>query len=144
MSLPGASVTERILACAFEVHARMGPGFLESTYRACLEHRLKREGIKVESEVPIAIVFDEITLPTGYRADLIVEDLVLVELKSVDRILSIHISQTLTYLKHAQLDLALLLNFNVQSLKDGIRRFDNRSIRRGRTPPTPPTRSSSL
>jgi GxxExxY protein len=106
---------------------RLGPGLLESTYRSCLQHRLTREGLQVDGEVPISIVFDGVTISGGYRADLVINDQVLVELKSVDRLLPIHISQTLTYLKHSNLQVGLLLNFNVQSLRNGIRRFDNRN-----------------
>lgn len=141
--VPG-HLTERILACAFDVHARMGPGLLESTYKACLARRLDRERLRVDSEVPIHIEFDGITIETAYRADLIVENRVLLELKAVERILPVHISQTLTYVKHAGLDVGLLLNFNVRSLRDGIRRFDNRHRHADATPLTPPTRSSGF
>jgi GxxExxY protein len=103
---------------------------------------MARDGLRVDAEVPIAIAFDGVTIPTAYRADLVVEGRVLVELKSVERLQSIHISQTLTYMKHAGLDVGLLLNFNVRSLKDGIRRFDNRSRVPDSTPPTPRTRFS--
>ena len=119
----GRVLTERILACAFDVHARMGPGLLESTYKACLHHRLSRDGLRVECEAPIAVEFDGAQIGTGYRADMIVEDSVLIELKAVERLLPIHIMQAYTYLKHSNLDVALLLNFNVKSLRDGIRRI---------------------
>jgi GxxExxY protein len=128
------TITQKILESAFDVHSRLGPGLLESTYRACLTHRLSREGLEVKAEVPVPVSFDGLSIPAAYRADLIVEQRVLLELKSIERILSIHISQTLTYLKHADLDVALLLNFNVRSLRDGIRRFDNRGS--GRHPPS--------
>lgn len=120
-------LTERILACAFDVHSRLGPGLLESTYRVCMQHRMSREGLRVEAEVPIAIVFDEVVVAGAYRADLIVEGQVLLELKSVEKLQSIHISQLLTYVKHANLDVGLLLNFNVRHLREGIRRVDGRS-----------------
>jgi GxxExxY protein len=90
----------------------------------------------------VTIAFDGAVIPTAYRADLIVDNRVLVELKSVDRLLPVHVSQTLTYLRHSNLEVALLLNFNVKSLRDGIRRFDNRHLVDAATPPTPPTRSS--
>ena len=91
-----------------------------------MHYQMCHEGLHVECEVPIPISFNGITIPGGYRADLIVERKVLVELKSVERLLSIHIAQTLTYIKHANLEAGLLLNFNVRSLRDGIRRVDNR------------------
>ena len=122
-----ADVTERILACAFDVHARLGAGLLESCYKACLQHRLNREGLHVESEVPIKVVFDGVTIEGAYRADLIVNEKVLLELKSVERLLPIHLSQILTYIKHANVPVGLLLNFNVQRLREGIRRVDNRT-----------------
>jgi GxxExxY protein len=117
-------LTERILACAFDVHTRLGPGLLESTYRTCMVHRLRREGIAVESEVPVKIEFDGIVIGTAYRADLVVEGKVLIELKAVDNLLSVHLAQLRTYLEHSRLPVGLLLNFNVKSLKEGIRRLD--------------------
>ena len=117
-------VTRRILACAFDVHARLGPGLLESTYRTCMEYRLKREGLAVRCEVPIAIDFDGARIATAYRADVIVEGKVLLELKSVEHLRSIHLAQLRTYLEHSRLHVGLLLNFNVQSLKQGIRRIE--------------------
>ena len=119
-------LTECILACAFDVHARLGPGLLESTYRSCLMHRLRKEGLPVDDEVPVSIRFDEIEIGTAYRADLVVARKVLLELKSVERLLEIHCPQTRTYLKHSGLEVALLLNFNVRSLVNGIRRFRRR------------------
>src|SRR5258706_8466303 len=89
-----SELTERILGCAFAIHARLGPGLLESTYKACLLHRLKLEGMEVECEVPIGIEFDGITIDTAYRADLIIEKKVLLELKVAERVLSIHCAQT--------------------------------------------------
>src|SRR3954466_8319313 len=80
-------LTQRILACAFDVHARLGPGLLESAYRSCLVHRLRREGLCVEDEVPICIKFDEIEIRTAYRADVVVARKVLLELKAVERLL---------------------------------------------------------
>jgi GxxExxY protein len=119
-------LTQRILACAFDIHAQLGPGLLEGSYKACMLHRLSRDGLRVEAEVPIGIAFDGVRIETAYRADLVVDGRVLVELKSVERLMSIHIAQTLTYIRHAGLEVGLLLNFNVRSLRDGIRRVDNR------------------
>jgi len=139
-----AHLTERILACAFDVHTRVGPGLLESTYKVCLLHRLAREGLTAEDEVPIAIEFDGQAIGTGYRADVVVEKKVLLELKAVDALLPIHVVQALTYLKHSKLDVALLINFNVQSLRQGIRRLYNPTRPCDRTLLTPFTRSSRL
>ena len=117
-----SELTERILGCAFAIHARLGPGLLESAYKACLLHRLRSDGLQVESEVPISIELDGITIDTAYRADLIVDDKVLLELKATEHLLSIHCAQTRTYLKHSRAEIALLINFNVKSLVEGIRR----------------------
>ena len=117
-------LTEKILACAFAVHAHLGPGLLESTYKTCMVHRLQRQGMRVDTEVPVNIQFDGITIDGAYRADLIVEGKVVLELKAVDRMLSVHSAQARTYLKHSDADVALLINFNVKSLVEGIRRFD--------------------
>lgn len=103
-------------------------GLLESTYRTCLEQelRLKRlKRLRVAAEVPIAICHKGIAVDSSYRADLIVEDLVLLELKAVEKILPVHFMQTLSYLKHANLPIGYLINFNVPTLKSGIRRFAN-------------------
>ena len=116
-------LTRKILACAFEVHRVLGPGLLESTYRACLLREMGERGLEAREEVPIAISYRGRQLDAGYRADLIVDEAVLVELKAVERLLPIHEAQTLTYLKHARLRVALLLNFNVARLTSGIRRF---------------------
>ena len=101
----------------------MAPGLLESSYRACLVRQLESDGMLVSREVPIGITYKGLVVPTLYRADLIVEGMTLVELKSVEKLLPIHEAQTLTYLRHAHLSVGLLMNFNVKMLKDGIRRF---------------------
>jgi GxxExxY protein len=116
-------LTGRILACAIDVHRELGPGMLERTYRICLLHRLRMEGLTVRQEQPIAIEFKGQLIENAYRADLIVADTVLVELKAVEALLPVHEAQVLTYLKFLNLPVGLLLNFNVTSLKQGIRRF---------------------
>ena len=116
-------LTREILASAFEVHRVLGPGLLESTYRACLLREMADKGLQVREEVPITISYRGRELEAGYRADLIVDDSVLLELKAVERLLPVHEAQTLTYLKHAKLRVGLLLNFNVTRLTLGIRRF---------------------
>ena len=118
-----ADLTEKVLAAAFEVHRSVGPGLLESTYRECLVEELKTIGLTVEREVPITIRYKELSIEGAFRADLVVENTVLLELKSVERLLSIHFAQTLTYLKLSKLRVGLLLNFNTSRLRHGIHRF---------------------
>jgi GxxExxY protein len=116
-------VTEKILAAAIEVHRALGPGLLESAYQACLEFELRESGLLVRREEPIPLVYKSLVLPGAYRADLIVESKVLVEVKAVDRLLPIHDAQTLTYLKLRHLNVGLLLNFSCPTLREGIRRL---------------------
>jgi GxxExxY protein len=116
-------LTDRILACAVDVHRALGPGLLESAYRSCLVHRLRLEGLSVKEEMPIAVEYRGCSLPLAYRADLVVEDTVLLELKAVEALAPIHDVQVLTYLKLLGLRVGLLLNFNVTHLGKGIRRF---------------------
>ena len=115
--------THAILGSAIEVHRALGPGLLESTYRACLMKQLRLDGMSAVQEVGIPIHYKGDILDSGYRADIIVDDTVLVELKSVDTLLPIHEAQLLTYLKHSQLRVGLLINFNVRRLMDGVRRM---------------------
>jgi GxxExxY protein len=114
-----------ILNGAFRVHKKLGPGLLETTYRLCLLHELRTAGLTVEQEVALPIIYEGVSLETGYRLDLLVEDLVVVELKAVDSLMAIHQAQLLSYLKHSGKRLGLLINFNSILLKDGIRRFIN-------------------
>jgi GxxExxY protein len=116
-------LTERILACAIDVHRDLGPGLLESAYRVCLVDRLTVERLAVRQEVPISIDYKGRTVESAYRADLIVEEAVLIELKSIDALLPIHSAQIRTYLKFLNLRVGLLLNFNVTKLMSGFRRF---------------------
>src|SRR6476469_3430507 len=120
---PFAELTRRILGSAICVHRQLGPGLLESTYRACLVGQLELDGFGVRSEVAIPIRYAGSQFESGYRADLVVEGKVLVELKAVERLLPIHEAQTLTYLRHSNLPVGLLINFNVIQLTRGIRRF---------------------
>jgi len=115
----------RILGCAIEVHRELGPGLLESVYRHCLAHELRAAGITVRQEVSIPVRYKGELFDCGFRADLLVEDVLLVELKAVERLLPIHEAQLLTYLKLSDLRLGLLLNFNAVPLKTGIRRLLN-------------------
>ena len=118
-----ASLTEKVLGAAFEVHRLLGPGLLESTYKACMLQELRLRGLCVEQEIVLPIAYKNVPVEAAYRADLVVEGKVLVELKAVEHLLPIHEAQVLTYLKHGNLPVGLLLNFNVRHLKSGIRRF---------------------
>lgn len=112
-----------IIGCAYKVHSKLGLGLLESTYQICLEYELKKLGYFVESEKPLPVVYDEIKLEAGYRIDLMVNKIVIVELKSVEAINDVHIAQILTYMKLSNVKLGLLINFNVKDLKQGIKRY---------------------
>src|SRR4051812_48648968 len=108
MELLNRELTERILGGAFKVHKSLGPGLLEGTYRSCLLYQFARDGLAARSEVPIPLMYDGLALETSYRADIVVADSVIVELKAVERLLPIHEAQLLTYLKLANLRVGLL------------------------------------
>ncbi len=112
----------QIIGCAMAVHTALGPGLLENVYKECLFYKLKKEGLAVEKEKPLPVIFEEAQIDCGYRLDLVVENEIVVELKSVKALDDIHLAQTLTYLKLGHYRLGLLINFNVKLLKDGIRR----------------------
>lgn len=116
-------ITEKIIGCAIEVHKQLGPGLLESAYEECLFYELKNIGLDVKKQLALPIVYKDVKLDAGYRIDLMVENKVIVELKSVDAIAEIHKAQLMTYMKLAQTKVGLLLNFNVTRLKDGIVRW---------------------
>ena len=116
-------LSKSILDCCFYIHTKLGPGLLESVYEECLFHFLLKENIKVEKQKALPVKIDDLILPTGLRLDLLVEDQIIVELKSVERLMPIHEAQIHTYLKLSGKPLGLLLNFNVPSMKDGIRRI---------------------
>ena len=118
-------LTGEIIKCAMEVHSALGPGLLENVYKECLYYKLGNAGFQVEKEKAMPVVFEGITLDCGYRVDLLVEKQVLIELKSVKVIDDIHMAQMLTYLKLGHFKVGLLINFNVLSLKDGIKRVVN-------------------
>ena len=116
------SISDKIIGAAIEVHKELGPGLLESVYEACLYPELKKQGVSVDCQVDLPIIYKgEITNKT-YRIDMLVENCVIVELKSVDTINPIHEAQLLTYMKLLNINLGLLINFNVDILKKGIRR----------------------
>jgi GxxExxY protein len=118
-------IAKEILNAAFEVHKTLGPGLLESVYHECLFYELSERGLFVEKEKSQPIIFKDVKLTSGYRIDLLVNHKVIIELKSVEQLNNLHVAQALTYLKLSNLKLALLINFNVPLLKDGIRRIAN-------------------
>ena len=115
-------ISKIVIGIAIEVHKALGPGLLENTYQECLYYKLKKEGFKVEKEKPMPVIFEEVRLECGYRIDLLVEDKVVIELKSVEVLNDVHVAQTLTYMKLGGYKLGLLINFNVPLLKYGVRR----------------------
>jgi GxxExxY protein len=118
-------LSNKIIGLAIEVHTTLGPGLLESAYKECLFYKIGRSGIQVEKEKPMPLVFEEVRLDCGYRIDLVTENKLVIEIKSVDALNDIHLAQTLTYLKLGNYKLGLLINFNVVKLKDGIKRIVN-------------------
>lgn len=119
-------LTEIIIGCAIKVHKTLGPGLLESAYQECLFYELKKEGLKVEKEKALPLVYETVKLDCGYRIDLLVDDRIIVELKSVDELNDVHLAQILTYLKLANCRLGLLINFNVTQLTKGLKRVINK------------------
>lgn len=118
-------ITETIIGAAINVHKALGPGLLESAYETCLVYELAQHGLKIIQQKPISVIYREVTLDCGYRLDLLVEDEVIVEIKSVDTLLPIHKAQLMSYLKLSGCPVGLLINFNVQLLKSGIVRLVN-------------------
>ena len=116
-------ITRTIIGCGIEVHKQLGPGLLESAYEECLAFELKQKGLRVERQKALPIQYKEIQLGYGYRIDLLVENTVVIELKSVDILHPLHEAQILTYMKFAEKKVGLLMNFNVLVLKDGVKRF---------------------
>ncbi len=116
-------ISHDIIGASFKVHSALGPGLLESTYEVCLEYELIKMGYKVERQKALPVKYENVSLDAGYRIDLLVDDLVIVELKSVEDVLPIHSAQLMTYLKLSGLTLGLLINFNTRDLKLGIKRI---------------------
>ena len=116
-------VSNRVIGCALEVHRNLGPGLLESTYEQCLAHELSRAKMPFRVQVALPVEYKGLHLDCGYRVDVLVDEKLILELKSVDKLLGIHEAQLLTYMKLARVPIGLLMNFNVKRLKDGIRRF---------------------
>lgn len=119
-------VTGQIVDAAMKVHQALGPGLLESAYEACLTYELKKRGLRVSAQGPLPIVYEEVRLEVGYRMDLVVEEAVIVEIKAVETIAPIHKAQLISYLKLSGHKVGLLINFNVELLKDGVTRLANK------------------
>tara|TARA_R110001606_G_C14925258_1_gene597163 strand:- start:142 stop:519 length:378 start_codon:yes stop_codon:yes gene_type:complete len=118
-------ISKIIVDCALKVHRALGPGLLESSYEECLFYEISKRNLKVEKQKALPLIYEEVKLDVGYRIDLIVEDKVIVELKSVEKINDVHLAQVLTYLKLSECKLGLLINFNVALIKHGIKRVVN-------------------
>ena len=117
------ALTGQIIGAAIEVHCALGPGLLESVYETCLMYELQLRGFKVEKQQPLPVFYKDVMLDCGYRLDLVVEDQVIVEVKSVNNIAPIHEAQLLSYLRLSDYKIGLLINFNTKMLKEGIRRM---------------------
>ena len=116
-------LSNRVIGCAIEVHRHLGPGLLESAYEQCLAHELNRQNIAFQLQLAQPVLYKGISLDCGYRIDVLVENQLIIELKSVEKLLGIHEAQLLTYMKLAEIKIGLLMNFNVTKLKEGIKRF---------------------
>jgi GxxExxY protein len=122
MTLLHQELTGSILHCAYKVHSALGPGLLESAYEECLHYELDKAGFTAIKQKPMPLIYEEKKLDLGYRIDLFVEGKVIIEIKSVDALNPVHLAQLMTYLKLSDCRIGFLINFNVVSLKDGIRR----------------------
>ena len=113
---------KKILDISFKVHKSLGPGLLESAYEACLYYEMQKSGLFVEKQKALPLIYEEVKLEAGYRIDILVENQIIVEVKSLDALAGVHLAQILTYMKLSGCRLGLLVNFNVSFLRDGIRR----------------------
>jgi len=118
-------ISKIVFEAALKVHKTLGPGLLESSYEACLFYELKKSGLKVEKQKPLPLIYEEVNLEIGYRIDLMIENKVIIEIKSVETLNDVHLAQILTYLKLSDCKLGMLINFNVSLIKNGIRRVAN-------------------
>ncbi|OEU61707.1 MAG: GxxExxY protein [Desulfuromonadales bacterium C00003094] len=116
-------LSNKVIGCALKVHRELGPGLLESTYGQCLAHELRLNDIEFKLQHPVPVEYKGIRLECGYRVDLLIDGRLIVELKSVEQVKGIHEAQLLTYMKLADIKTGLLINFNANRLKDGIKRF---------------------
>lgn len=128
MSFTEDELSRIVIGCAMEVHTQLGPGLLESTYQECLYYEIKSQGLMVYKEKTMPITYKEVELHYGYRIDLLVENKLVVELKSVEALTPVHLAQILTYMKLGGFKLGLLINFNVDLLKNGIKRVINGTL----------------
>ena len=119
------AIATEVIGFAIKVHRQLGPGLLESAYKECLYYELLKYGLFVEKEKTIPLVYEDVRLDCGYRLDILVDNKLIIEVKSVETLNDIHLAQTLTYLKLSKCKLGLLINFNVLLLKDGIKRVIN-------------------
>lgn len=115
-------ISKIIVDVSYKIHTKLGPGLLESVYEAILYHELVKRGLSVERQKPIPVIWDDVFLDIGFRTDLIVENIVIIEIKSVEQISRVHTKQLLTYLRITKIKLGLLINFNEALIKDGITR----------------------
>ncbi len=118
-------ISKVVVDCALKVHRKLGPGLLESAYQECLMYELNNRGLKVEKEKPMPLLYDEVKLNIGYRMDLLINNKLIIEIKSVESLNDVHLAQILTYLKLSGCKLGLLINFNVALIKNGIKRVVN-------------------
>ena len=116
-------ISYAVIGAAVQMHKSLGPGLLESVYEATLHYDLKELGLEVASQVPMTLIYKGVRLEVGYRIDLLIDNKVIVEIKSLENLAPVHFSQTLTYLKLSEKKLALLINFNVKTLMDGVHRI---------------------
>ena len=118
-------LSKLIIGCAMKVHSNLGPGLLESAYEACLAYELSKAGLRFERQKPMPLIYEEVKLDVGYRLNLIVEGKVVVDPKSVEALTPVFMAQMITYLKLSGCKLGLIINFNVEHLRDGIKRIAN-------------------
>lgn len=118
-------LSNKVIGLAIEIHTVLGPGLLESAYKECLCYKICKSGLYVEKEKPMPLIFEEVKLECGYRIDLLVENKLVIEVKSVEALNDVHLAQTLTYMKLGSYRLGLLMNFNVAKLKNGVKRVVN-------------------
>lgn len=119
-------MSSKVIGCAMRVHSAIGPGLLESAYQACLGYELERSGLKVQSQVPLPVVYEAVKLDLGYRLDFVVEGRIIIEMKALEAVHPVHKAQLLSYLRLSGKPLGLLINFHVVHLRDGIARIVNR------------------
>lgn len=121
-------LSKLVFDCALKIHRVLGPGLLESAYEECLYYELKKQGLRVEKQKPLPLIYEDVKLEIGYRVDIMVENKLIVEIKSVEALNDVHLAQVLTYLRLSNCKLGLLINFNVTLIKNGIKRVINGNL----------------